>query len=164
MPHARSRYTFFIPLLIVIATLSSCQKNLLDTAPNDRLSETIFWKTANDALLAVNSLYRDLDSTNVISFDAFTDIAHVNQPFATDAYIELGTYDASSSRVLSEWSHAFTGIAADNYFLANADKVIAVTDSATFYRYKAEATVLRAYQYIKLAWLFGAVPVIRGTS
>lgn len=147
--------------VLMSLVLSSCQKDLLDTTPNDRLSENIFWKTSSDALLAVNSLYRDLDSTNIFSFDAFTDLAIVNQPFATEAFIELGTYDASSSKILAEWSKAFTGIAACNYFLANVDKVIAVTDSATYNRYRSEARVLRAYQYIKLAWQFGAVPVIR---
>lgn len=155
------RYASWLPLLSTLLVLSSCKKDLLDTTPNDRLSENIFWKTKTDAELAINSLYRDLDGTNIFSFDAFTDIAHVNQPFNTDAYIELGTYDASSSRILAEWTNAFTGIAAANYFLANVDKVIAVTDSATFYRYKAEATVLRAYQYIKLSWLYGPSPIIK---
>ncbi len=159
------RYTYkYFPAILALLSmlaLSSCQKDLLDTEPNDRLSENIFWKTSTDAQLAVNSLYRDLDGTNILSFDAFTDLAIVNQPFATEAFIYLGTYDASSSKILTEWSNAFTGIAACNYFLDNVDKVIAVTDSATFYRYKAEATVLRAYQYIKLSWLFGASPILR---
>ncbi|MFT4204147.1 MAG: RagB/SusD family nutrient uptake outer membrane protein [Chitinophagaceae bacterium] len=152
------RYLFF--LFMVAAGFPSCQKDLLDTVPNDRISEDVFWQTASDAEAAVNSLYRDLDGTNIFAWDAFTDIAHVNQPFNVNAYIELGTYDASSSVILSEWSNAFTGIAADNYFLANADKVADVTDATTLARYKAEARFLRAYQYVKLATLFGGVPIV----
>lgn len=154
------RYLF---LFIAAGWISSCSKDLLDTVPNDRLSETLFWKTQSDAEVAVNSLYRDLDGQNILAWDAFTDIAHVNQPFAVDAFIELGTYDATSSRVLTEWSNAYTGIAADNYFLGNVDKIQVITDSAAFKRYKAEARFLRAYQYVKLAGLFGAVPLVTTT-
>ena len=118
---------FFIGLGI-----TSCNKDLLDTAPNDRLSEDLFWKTQSDALLALNSLYRDLDGTNIFAWDALTDIGHVNQPFAVDAYIANGTYDATSSKILTEWSNAYTGIAAVNYFLENADKIPG--DAATLTR------------------------------
>lgn len=151
-------FKYTIPFIFTI--LVSCQKDLLNTLPNDRLSENVFWKTQADAEVAVNALYRDLDGTNIFSWDAFSDIAHVNQPFATEAFIELGTYDATSSKILSEWSNAYTGIAADNYFLANVDKIISITDSATFKRYSAEARFLRAYQYVKLTSLFGSVPLV----
>jgi hypothetical protein len=149
-------FLFFFPGIF----LTACSKDLLDTVPNDRLSEIVFWKTQADAQVAVNSLYRDLDGQNILAWDAFTDLAHVNQPFAVDAFIELGTYDATSSKVLSEWSNAYTGIAAANYFLANVDKIPVITDSASFKRYKAEARFLRAYQYVKLTSLYGAVPLI----
>jgi hypothetical protein len=147
-------------LLVLSAGFYACSKDLLDTVPNDRLSENVFWKTQADAEVAVNALYRDLDSTNIFALDAFTDIGHVNQPFAVDAFIELGTYDATSSKVLAEWSRAYAGIAAANYFLANAGKIPVITDSAAVNRYKAEARFLRAYQYVKLASLYGPVPLI----
>ncbi len=151
---------YLVLLLLFSAGWLSCSKNLLDTVPNDRLSENVFWKTQADAEVAVNALYRDLDSTNLFAFDAFTDIGHVNQPFAVDAFIELGTYDATSSKVLNEWRGAYTGIAAANYFLDNVDKIPVITDSTAFRRYKAEARVLRAYQYIKLAALYGPAPLV----
>ncbi len=149
--------------LLFLAGIFSCKKDLLDTVPNDRLSENVFWKTQSDAEVAVNSLYRDLDGTNILAWDAYTDMEHVNQPFAVDAYIELGTYDATSSKVLSEWANAYTGIAADNYFLGNVDKIPVITDSVAFNRYKAEARFLRAYQYVKLTTLYGAVPLVTST-
>lgn len=154
----KNNYLKYIYLFFLVGIIS-CQKDLLDTVPNDRLSENVFWKTQSDAEVAVNALYRDLDGTNIFSWDAFTDIAHVNQPFDINAYIELGTYDATSSKILSEWSNAYTGIAADNYFLTNVDKVPVITDDVSFQRYKAEARFLRAYQYVKLTALFGAVPL-----
>lgn len=158
----KKNYRYYI-LLFLAAGLFSCSRDLLDTVPNDRLSENVFWKTQSDAEVAVNALYRDLDGTNIFAWDAFTDIAHVNQPFAVDAFIELGTYDATSSKILSEWSNAYTGIAATNYFLANVDKIPVITDTSLLKRYKAEARFLRAYQYVKLTSLYGAVPLVTKT-
>ena len=160
MKHISVKYLF---LFLSAGLFASCSKDLLDTVPNDRLSENVFWKTQADAEVAVNSLYRDLDGPNILAWDAFTDIAHVNQPFAVDAFIALGTYDATSSKVLREWTAAYTGIAAANYFLGNVDKATTITDSAAFKRYKAEARFLRAYQYVKLTSLYGAVPLITST-
>lgn len=156
----KNRISNYFFLSVLWISVFSCQKDLLNTIPNDRLSENIFWKTEQDAQVAVNSLYNDLDGTNIFAFDAFTDIMHVNQPFNVNAYIELGTYDATSSVILNEWSRSYTGIAADNYFLANVDKIPSVPDTALLSRFKAEARFLRAYQYIKLTSLFGEVPLL----
>jgi len=100
-----------------------------------------------------------LDGTNVFSWDALTDIAHTNQNFDTQAYIELGTYDATSSKIYTEWSNAYKGIRAASYFLENVDKVTPA-NATLINQLKGEAKVLRAYQYIKLAGFFGAVPLV----
>jgi hypothetical protein len=152
--------------IALIAMLSygswSCSADLLETVPNDRISSEIFWQTPNDALLAVNSLYNDLEGVNLLSFDALTDIAHTNEPFDVQAYIEQGNYDALNNKVYNTWANAYKGIAAANFFLENVDK-IAFPDETLLKRYKAEARTLRAYQYIKLVPLFGDVPLIRQT-
>lgn len=145
--------------LLVIIILNSCKKNLLDKVPNDRLSSEIFWKTENDARLAANALYTDLDGQNILSWDALSEIAHTNQLSNTQTFIELGTYDASNEKVFAEWSSAYRGIRATNYFLENVDKV-PTTNTALIDRLKGEARVLRAYQYIKLAGFFGDVPLV----
>ncbi|WP_229310908.1 RagB/SusD family nutrient uptake outer membrane protein [Larkinella soli] len=139
--------------------LTACDRELLETVPNDRLSVDIFWKTESDAKLAVNSLYTDLDSTNLISWDGMTDIAHINTNFNVEAFIELGTYDATSSKIYGEWRRAYRGIRAANYFLENVDKVTS-TNPTLINQFKGEARTLRAYQYLKLAGLFGSVPLV----
>jgi hypothetical protein len=158
------RYTFknikiWALTAVSLSGLLSCDSDLLETIPNDRLSVDVFWKTENDAKLAVNSLYTDLDGTNIISWDATTDIAHVNQNFNIEAYVELGAYDATSSKILTEWTNAYKGIRAANYFLENVDK-IPNGSAATINQLKGEARALRAYQYIKLIGLYGAVPLV----
>lgn len=158
------RYTFKnITLALILAAsgygLVSCDQDLLETVPNDRLSVDVFWKTENDAKLAVNALYTDLDGINIFAWDALTDIAHTNQNFNVNAYIELGTYDATSSGIYNEWLAAYKGIRATNYFLENVDKIPNAA-AATVNQLKGEAKVLRAYQYIKLIGLYGPVPLV----
>lgn len=154
-----------INILIIVFSLSfltSCEKDLLDTIPNDRLSSEIFWKTAADAKLAVNSLYTNLDGPNILTWDALTDIAHTNILINSQVLIELGTYDIASQKVLAEWSSAYNGIRAANYFLENVSKVPPGSETI-INQHIGEAKVIRAYQYIKLAGFFGDVPLITNT-
>lgn len=156
----KSRIYITFRLVVVFGLLSvSCDDELLDTLPNDRLSAEIFWKTENDAVLAVNAIYPSLDAVNIFSWDAFTDIAHTNQLINAPIFIELGTYDIANAKVLSEWTEAYRGIRTANYFLENVDKVPS-TNTVLIDRLKGEARVLRAYQYIKLVGFFGEVPLV----
>ncbi|MES2375389.1 MAG: RagB/SusD family nutrient uptake outer membrane protein [Bacteroidota bacterium] len=146
---------------LLISTLLfnvSCTK-VLDTVPDDRLSSELFWKNDGDAKLAVNALYRDLDGVNVISWDGLTEIAHTNGTLNEQYPIEQGTYDTFNTKISTEWSAAYTGIAACNYFLANVDKITS-SNITLINQYKGEARALRAYQYIKLAALFGDAPLV----
>src|SRR5690606_16396599 len=88
---------YIIGLSVAVVMLSACSKDLLETLPNDRLSEDIYWKTENDAKLAVNSLYTFLDGVSVLSWDAATEIAHSNQLANSLTFIELGTYDIANA-------------------------------------------------------------------
>ena len=148
-----------LSLVLSTGILVSCDNDLLETVPNDRLNVDMFWKTEQDAKLAVNGLYTDLDSTNIITWDALTDIAHTNQNFDVQAYVELGTYDGTSSKIYGEWRRAYRGIRAASYFLENVDKVTSA-NTTLINQLKGEAKVLRAYQYIKLAGFYGDVPLV----
>ena len=46
-----------ISAVLSIVLLSGCEKNLLDKQPLDRLSTSTFWKTENDAMLALTGVY-----------------------------------------------------------------------------------------------------------
>ncbi|MGG7662619.1 hypothetical protein [Dyadobacter sp. BHUBP1] len=61
------KHTIYAGIAVLTLGLASCDSGLLETVPNDRLSEDLFWKTENDAKLAVNSLYTDLDSTTAVT-------------------------------------------------------------------------------------------------
>jgi hypothetical protein len=159
MKRTNFKYKALLIALTTTLSLTSCDRDLLETIPNDRLSVDVFWKTENDAKLAVNALYTDLDGVNIVGWDALTDIAHTNQNFNIMAYIELGTYDATSSKIYDEWVNAYKGIRAANYFLENVEKIPAA-DATVINQLKGEAKALRAYQYIKLIGLYGPVPLV----
>ncbi|QEC51867.1 putative outer membrane starch-binding protein [Anseongella ginsenosidimutans] len=136
-----------------------CQKDLLKTIPNDRITSEIFWTEEKDAVLAVNAIYTYLEGVSIFSYDALSDIARPNQNFMQESYIVKGTYDALNPFVVEKWDNAYKGIRAVNYFLENVDKV--PTDNMDLItRLKGEARFLRAYFYIQLTTLFGDVPLI----
>ena len=146
-------------ILILGISLQSCKKNILETVPNDRVSTEIFWETETDARFAVNSVYSSLDAVNLFVLDGVTDIGHTNTVFTTEYNIENGSYDASHSRIQTEWQNGFRGIFLANYVLENIDRV-KTTNTALINQFKAEARALRAYFYIKLVGLYGDVPLL----
>lgn len=152
------KYLFFT--ILTVSSLWSCSKDLLETTPNDRISKDIFWKTDQDATYAANAVYTFLDSPNeFVVWDAMSDIGHITLQWRDESIMEKGSYDATMSVVYNRWSSAYTGIQAANIFL---DKVVLVktTNQALIDRLTMEVRVLRAYFYIKLAFLYGDVPLV----
>lgn len=149
-----------VPVILTVAFFASCKKDLLKTIPNDRISSEIFWKTESDAIAASNAVYIYLDNPNsFFSWDGITDIGHANSLTSTDALIEKGQFDATFSKILNEWTNAYAGIRAANTYLAKVDQV-KTSNKSLIERLKGEVKVLRAYHYLKLAALYGDVPLI----
>jgi starch-binding outer membrane protein, SusD/RagB family len=148
-------------LLITLISLASfaCQSDLLDTIPNDRISNEIFWQTIADAEFAANSVYPSLDGLGIFAYDGIADLTLTNHPFAENVDTQRGFGTVATSRFFSEWQSSFQGIRRANDFLDNIDRVTH-TDAAAINRLKGEVMTIRAYHYIKLAMLFGDVPLI----
>ena len=158
----KAKNIFSIGLLVSVMLLqSSCQKDLLDLPPNDRLASELFWKSENDAILAVNAAYPAIldDGNTIFQRDAFTDIGHINSFFNADALVEKNTYDASNSTIATQWTNLWIGVTKTNFVLDNID-LIPVTNKTIVNRVRGEAKALRAFQYIKLAASFGDVPLV----
>ncbi|WP_234669384.1 RagB/SusD family nutrient uptake outer membrane protein [Dyadobacter sp. CY261] len=154
-------YTFLrnIIAITLLTAASGCDRELLETIPNDRLPVELFWKTEQDATMAANAIYTYLEGPGIFSWDGMTDIGHTNQSFATEALIEKGQTDALNAKILSEWTNAYKGIRAANSFFSNIDKVQSA-DPKKISLLKGEVKFLRAYLYLKLASLYGDVPLI----
>lgn len=148
---------FFLSGILMVG----CKKQLLETVPNDRISTELFWKTEKDATLAANAIYPYLGNANdFFSWDGMTDIAHTNVPQSPESFILKGQYDALNSRISNEWTNSYAGIRAANAYLENVDQV-ETANKALIDRLKGEVRVMRAYLYIKLASLFGDVPLVK---
>ncbi|MDF9797841.1 hypothetical protein OKW21_003104 [Catalinimonas alkaloidigena] len=148
----------FSNLFILLLTLG-CQPDLLETIPNDRVSSDIFWETESDAEFAANAVYPTLDGLNLVTYDGITDLLHSNRPFSSDLEIERGLIAADNGRFLNEWDAAYTAIRRTNDFMDNVDRV-ENADPEVINRLKGEVMTIRAYHYIKLAMLYGDVPLI----
>jgi len=154
-------YLFYklFAVLLLICISQGCKKDILDTIPNDRISSEIYWKTETDAISAVNAIYQSLDAVNLFVLDGVTDIGHTNTTFTAEYNIENGTFDASHSRIQTEWQNGYRGIFLANYVLENIDKVT-TSNTTLINRLKGEARVLRAYFFLKLVGLYGDIPLI----
>ncbi|AHM63168.1 RagB/SusD domain-containing protein [Flammeovirgaceae bacterium 311] len=151
----------YIFLSIIAATLvQGCNEDLLETIPNDRVSSEIFWQSDDDAIAAANAVYTYLPGLeNTVNWDGMSDIAHITLMWRSESIIEKGSFDASIDKVNYEWDVAYQGIQTANTFLANIDRVQTLNPELID-RLKGEVRVLRAYHYIKLAMLFGDVPLV----
>ena len=133
----------------------------LDLEPTGAVSETIFWQEENDAVLAVNAIYNELDGTQmVIELNGITDLGFrsaSNVPTFND--VRLGEIDPSNSAITGIWNRYFRGIRKANDVITNIDR-IEEGDPAVLARLEAEARFLRAFYYAQLTSLWGNVPLI----
>lgn len=148
-----------ITSLLICCLVFSCQKDFLETVPDDRVSTAIFWQTETDALLAANGLYPTLDGISTLRNDALTDILLTNRPFDPSAVIQVGNGDSSSDLFFDEWENAYVAIRRAVEFFENVDNV-ETDNTALIDQLKGEVRTIRAYHYMDLVMRFGAVPLL----
>lgn len=150
----------YLLAFMVIFSLSACQKNLLKTVPNDRLSDEIFWKTEQDVIFAANAVYSFLETAeDFTNWDAMSDNGHVTLQWREESAIEKNTYESTLAKIKSVWDNNYKGIRAANVFLDNAPGVKHI-DANLLKRLTGEVKFLRAFFYTRLAQLYGDVPLI----
>lgn len=150
---------------ILVLCLGSCKK-LLDKNPLDQISSPTFWKTQNDADLALAGCYSRLNASSFI-FEGKTaldimagDANEGSQSLGTSStgVLAQGTIESTSGGLVSNiYNQSYQGIASCNLFLANIDKVN-ITDAVKA-QYKGEVLFLRALFYFELSDFYGGVPL-----
>lgn len=146
-----------IYLLGVVVMFSACDDSFLDTAPNDALSPTTFWKSKNDLDLALTGCYNGFeDGITILYRDAGSDNAYNNFPW--EGWSNIGNGKLSPSDPGANY-YDFATINRCNEFLANVDKATAVSEEDRAI-YKAQVRFIRAYQYYTLTTNYGDVPLI----
>jgi hypothetical protein len=155
--------------LLLSSVLMSCS-GVLDKDPLTTPSSTNYWNTEVEASKALIACYAKLkepiysggpnQSGNSLYWEALSDNALNTSNWEGFDVIMRGDFDPSTTAgvVTDTWQIAFQGIAACNYFLANVDRVSALSEE-TNKKMKGEALFLRAYFYNDLVQLFGDVPL-----
>jgi len=158
--------------VLSIVLLSGCEKDLLDKQPLDQLSTGTFWKTENDAMLALTGVYY-LEGTEsqgakqgysfwnqdtyLRIFEATTDNGFEKDNGVTD--FNNGDMAPSYGPVRTLWTNAYLKIAKCNNFLDNIDAVD--MDAGKMAEMKAEVRTIRAWDYFNLAFYWGDVPLVQ---
>lgn len=155
-----------IYLLILPATLvCSCKKEFLNINPHDKLSEGTFWRTEQDAKLAITGVYSSLYSSyfsmnDYPGWDGLSDNAYaINNRSGILSAMTAPLTSTTGGIVTDFYSNAYARIATFNYFLENIDKVKGV-DKKNIDIWKAEVLVMRAWFYFYLTEFYGDVPEV----
>lgn len=159
-----NQYLFGLFTLIVLA---GCRKDFLEKAPLDTINTDNFYKTADDAVAAVNGAYQPLQWPKLFNMRMWTmDIMAGNSivgagggqdGIETQHQANFITMPENAG-VLDLWRGPFPGILRSNIVL---DKVPTIEmDETLKNRILGEAKFLRGHYYFILVRFFGDVPLI----
>lgn len=146
--------------------IPACKKDLLDKQPLSSISDATFWKTSNDATLALNGVYDSGSGFTGYNFWCGTSMVNLDlmagngsEKEAIPDHFTDGTLSPAYSYVGSYYSQAYAQIGRCNNFL---DHIGQVTMDATAKNVMiAEVRTIRAYDYFNLSLYFGDVPLIQ---
>lgn len=147
----------------------SCE-DFLDRNPTTQISSPTFWKTQNDADMALAGCYARLYSNTFNEYGVYPlDImaGDANEGAQSLGASSTGTFamgimePTSGGLLANVYNDCYRGISSCNFFLDNIDKV--AIPAATKTIYKGEVLFLRALFYFNLADFYGGVPVYTKT-
>ncbi|WP_158796239.1 RagB/SusD family nutrient uptake outer membrane protein [Pedobacter sp. L105] len=144
---------FFATLALL--AVSSCKK--LDQTPENKFTDLNFWTTSLNVNGALNNNY-SLMYTSALYF--FNDDMSDNA-YSTNDPIASGSFNASTTKFLSDWTYYYSGINSCNLFLANVDQNKTLT-ADVIAGMKGEVRFIRAWHYFNLMKWWGDVPLITG--
>ncbi len=158
-------------LFLTMFVLAGCSEDFLnETNPNALASDT-FWKTSSDVDKAFAGVFSQLQSVDfyngnssgqnagVYRLDFITDNGYCGYNFINGASLARGDHSATEGLVNSFWTACYKMIQRSNDFLANVDRVTAVSE-ANRNTMKAEVRFLRALAYHHLAMCYRDAPLI----
>lgn len=151
--------TKYIFVLGALLSLSACNDDFLDRAPQDEITDANFWQTEDHIISAANALTVSLSGKDWLNK---TEAMAESAPWAaTTVYRTIGggNYTTDTDKINSFWSGAYRNIGKANYFLNNYNRAVNVSAEIRE-RYAAEAYFYRAYNYWILTSYFGDVPYI----
>jgi len=155
------------PTLLGTIALGSCTNKYLSVYPTDQLTDVSFWKTENDAKLALTGLYGQNPTAgpnkdqqweshwNILWWDLMTDNGYSQFPW--DNIQVMGNGQLSAANPGRNY-YGYSQIRKCNNFLQKVDQI--EMDDGKKAAYKAEARFLRAYDYFRKVQFYGDVPLV----
>lgn len=147
-------------LIWTFGGLTACEKQL-DLVPIGNLTETTYYKTADDARAAVGACYAPLPG--IVDGIDFLDLVTTDDgvPFLTGIADRplLWRYNiAPNNGFANLWTASYSAINRTNTVIDRLPGI--VMDETLKKRYIAEAKFLRAFHYFNLVRLYGDVPLV----
>lgn len=162
---------FFVLLLLTSAFSSiSCMDDFLNKKPQGLVTEEVFLKTPQDALLATNAIYNTFLDWNYHSggypiLDIMSDDANKGSAPGDASAIEFFnnfTFTPSAGDISRWYSALYKGVRRSNIVIENVPSI--AMDEVLKNRFLGEARFLRAHFYFDLVRAFGDVPKITQAS
>ncbi len=146
-----------------IATLLCSCNDFFDTTPKDQLTPATFWKTEADAEQAATACYNEwvdnAQGSSIIFFeDIMSDIAYNYTRTKNYAYVGNGSPTAANAVQY----YKYITINRCNLFLENIDQV-SFTNENVKKDLIAQIRTIRAWNYFRLCFWYGGVPLITTT-
>ena len=148
--------------------MAGCSRSLDIVNPNQVTTES-FWKTADDALAGVNSIYSTTHRGGISRWMFFEYIIRSDegrsQSPATDIVNNMDQFlitDYNYGNAYGVWNDNYIGINRANQVIDNVPNI--QMDATLRNRYLGEAKFLRAMYYYHLVTLWGNVPLVLQTS
>jgi starch-binding outer membrane protein, SusD/RagB family len=160
MKNNRIEFIKLIMVFVTIVILSSCSKDSLTREPQGSIPDPANLSAAN-APQFFNNLYTNfIDDYTDETRDQWADNAFDRNPWdGSGAAIQNGSVNSSTEAASYEMYPTFyVEIRNCNVFIKNVDN-LTFTDADKI-SYKAEARVIRAYEYLCLTLYYGDVPLI----
>lgn len=163
-----------IPVVLLILFSISCEKNILNISPQDRIAESTVWSDANLIQAYQTELYNAIPHGFYIHMlSKFTDEAYNSTPCCCANDFELNTYSPDNiegyggtstgnnwcTNFLYYWDLGYYYNRKINVFLAKMNEI--KIDLPNKDRMVGEAKFLRAFDYFLLIERFGGVPIVQ---
>ncbi|MBD2722996.1 RagB/SusD family nutrient uptake outer membrane protein [Hymenobacter armeniacus] len=155
--------------LLGLGLLSGCGEKFLDEAPNDQVTDANFYKSEQDAILAVNAVYSELGKGGQYNYalwgigDIGSDISYTGGGGGGDGIEQqqLDNFNIPSTNPIINrlWGGCYIGIGRANIVLQKVPG-IAGMNPAIKNRCLGEAEFLRAKYYFDLVRAYGDVPLL----
>ena len=155
-------------LLGIIATviLCGCSDDFLDKQPSDKLSDKVFWKTADDFEMALTACYAELQNHELYTWsvpyrECMTDNGYSYNSYLNSNELSRGPISSTTGGVGNVYTSEYSNIARYNNFLKKLSEYsgsdISEGDRTHM---EAEVRLLRAISYLDLYCYYGSVPLV----